>query len=266
MAVRKSRWATTPVPPRDESGEHYLYRRIELSLRATIADGTMRPGMRLPSETTLAQRFRTTRVTVSKALAMLERDGLVNRAVGRGTFVAATEQLTSVIDTRRTLSFEEQVGSTGHSVSYRLLGFEHVAPTPFAKRRMGLPAGAKIYRLDRLRIVNGQVVCLEERFIRPELAQHITIAMLARKSAMEILGDVLGYHIPVLEVVLYPAVADQRLAKLMQIQQGDPVSVREHTLRDRQKRVIECGINTFIADVRIAYTLGAATQAPDEGT
>jgi GntR family transcriptional regulator len=266
MAVRKPRRATTPVPSLDESGEHYLYRRIEASVRAMIAEGEMRPGMRLPSEATLAQRFGTTRVTVSKALAVLERDGLVNRAVGRGTFVAATEQLTSVIDTGRILSFEEQMGSAGLSVSYRLLGFEHVATPPFAQGRMGLPASAKIYRLDRLRLIKGRVVCLEERFIRPELAQHITVAMLARKSAMEVLGDLLGYHVPLLEVVLYPAVADRRLAQLMQIRQGSPVSVREHILRDRQKRVIECGINTFAADVRIAYTLGAATEARDEST
>jgi DNA-binding GntR family transcriptional regulator len=83
---------------------------------------------------------------------------------------------------------------------------------------------------------------------------------------MEILGDLLGYHVPLLEVVMYPAVADRRLAQLMQIRQGSPVSVREHILRDRQKRVIECGINTFTADARIAYTLGAATEARDEST
>ncbi len=266
MAVQKSRCGPAPIAPSDESGEPYLYRRIEASVRAMIADGTMQPGTRLPSEATLARRFGTTRVTVSKALAVLERDGLVTRAVGRGTFVAASEQLTSVIDTSRILSFEEQMGSAGRSVSYRLLGFEHVTAPAYARARMGLPAGARLYRLDRLRLIKGRVVCLEERFIRANLAQHITIAMLAHKGAMEILGDVLGYHVPVLAVVLYPAVADRRLAQLMQIRQGDPVTVREHILRDQQRRVIECGINTFTADVRIAYTLDAATGARDETT
>jgi DNA-binding GntR family transcriptional regulator len=228
-----------------------------------IADGAMRPGARLPSEAALAQRFETTRVTVSKALAALERDRLVKRAVGRGTFVAGAEQFTSVIDTTQALSFEDQMVSAGRSVSYRLLGFEHVAAPPLVQERMGLPAGSKIYRLDRLRLIKGRIVCLEERFICPELAQHISVAMLARKGAMDILGELLGYRVPVLEVVLYPAIADRRLAQLMQIEQGDPVTVREHLLRDRQKQVIECGTNTFTADVRIAYTLAARTKGSE---
>ena len=46
MAVRKLRGAGTPVPPPEESGEHYLYRRIEASVRTMIAEGEMRPGQR----------------------------------------------------------------------------------------------------------------------------------------------------------------------------------------------------------------------------
>ena len=239
------------------AGEHYLYRRIEASVRAMIAEGGMPPGARLPAESVLAGQFRTTRVTVAKALASLERDGLVNRLVGRGTFVAETRPVTSVIDTRLILSFEEQVGSTGRTVTFRLLGFRRVAAPLFARERLNLATGSPLYRLDRLRLVEGRVMCLEERYIPIRFGERITPAMLAHKGAMEIMTELLGYHLPVLEVTLYPAIAGRRLARLMELAPGSPVTVREHVLRDRARQPIVCGINTFTAEARISYVLGA---------
>ncbi len=243
------------------AGENYLYRRIETTVRAMIADGKMAPGARLPAESALAGQFATTRVTVAKALAALEREGLVHRLVGRGTFVADQRPVVSVIDTGLILSFEEQMGSSGRAVSFRLLGFTRIAAPPFARERLRLAAGTKLYRLDRLRLIEGRVICLEERYIPTGFAERITPTMLALKGAMEIMGELLGYRVPVLEVALYPAIADRRLAHLMALEPGSPLTVREHVLRDRGRRAVLCGVNIFTAEARISYTLGAASAA-----
>ncbi|HTU52585.1 MAG TPA: GntR family transcriptional regulator [Acetobacteraceae bacterium] len=240
--------------------EIYLYRRIEAAVRAMIAEGRVAPGARLPPESTLAGQFRTTRVTVAKALAALERDGLVHRLVGRGTFVAETRPVTSIIDSTLILSFEEQVGSAGRAVSFRLLGFRRIVAPDFALERLRLAPGTKLYRMDRLRLIEGRVICLEERYIPIKFAERITQAMLASKGVVEIMGDLLGYPVPVFEVTLYPAIAGSRLARLMELAPGSPVTVREHVLRDRAHQPIVCGINTFTAEARISYVLGAAAS------
>jgi GntR family transcriptional regulator len=258
--ARPSERPNEDAAPLAPAGEHYLYRRIEAAVRAMIAEERMPPGTRLPAESVLAGQFHTTRVTVAKALASLERDGLVHRLVGRGTFVAEARPVTSVIDTRLILSFEEQVGSTGRAVTFRLLGFSRVAAPPFARERLSLAPGVPLYRLDRLRLVEGRVICLEERYIPIRFGERITPAMLAHKGAMEIMGELLGYHVPVLEVTLYPAVADRRVARLMELEPGTPVTVREHVLRDRARRAVLCGINTFTAEARVSYVLGATAE------
>lgn len=237
-------------------GDIYLYRRIEAAVRAMIGEGRVAPGARLPPESTLAREFRTTRVTVAKALASLEREGLVHRLVGRGTFVAETRPVTSIIDQTLILSFEEQAGSAGRAVSFRLLGFRRITAPPFALERLRLAPGTKLYRMDRLRLIEGRVICLEERYIPTEFAERITPAMLAHKGAVEIIGDILFYPVPMFEVTLYPAVAGARLARLMEIAPGSPVTVREHVLSDRARQPIVCGINTFTAEARISYVLG----------
>lgn len=57
-------------------------------LRSYIADGGFAQGERLPAERRLTDELGVTRATLRKALDTLERDGLISRHVGRGTFVA----------------------------------------------------------------------------------------------------------------------------------------------------------------------------------
>jgi DNA-binding GntR family transcriptional regulator len=56
-------------------------------LRAQIESGELPAGRIVPSENTLSQQHGLARGTVVKALDALEREGLVERIQGRGTFV-----------------------------------------------------------------------------------------------------------------------------------------------------------------------------------
>lgn len=60
---------------------------IAAGLRRAIVDGIYADGERLPAERRLAADLAYSRGTVREALGMLERDGLVRRRVGSGTFV-----------------------------------------------------------------------------------------------------------------------------------------------------------------------------------
>ncbi len=57
-------------------------------LRSYIFDGGFTQGVRLPPERRLTDELGMTRATLRKALGALERDGLIWRHVGKGTFVA----------------------------------------------------------------------------------------------------------------------------------------------------------------------------------
>ena len=65
-----------------------LWRQLADILRSKIESGELLAGRVMPSENTLSQEHELARGTVVKALAALERDGLVVRVRGRGTFVS----------------------------------------------------------------------------------------------------------------------------------------------------------------------------------
>ncbi len=64
-----------------------LHGAIHRALVGEITGGVYRPGDRLPSEAALCERFGASRITVAKAIQALQRDGLVTRRAGSGTYV-----------------------------------------------------------------------------------------------------------------------------------------------------------------------------------
>ena len=68
-------------------GATTLHRAIYQELVREVTGGVYRPGDRMPSESALCERFGASRITVAKAIQALQRDGLVTRRAGSGTYV-----------------------------------------------------------------------------------------------------------------------------------------------------------------------------------
>jgi len=76
----------------NNAGRFPIAERIVRKLRKRIARGDYPPHAYLPAERLLAREYGTSRTTVSKALSMLAREGLVVQSRGRGTRVLAPSE------------------------------------------------------------------------------------------------------------------------------------------------------------------------------
>ncbi len=68
------------------------YRQISGGIREALTDGSLKPGDRLPPQRELADALGVTLGTVTRAYREIEKLGLVNGEIGRGTFVARREE------------------------------------------------------------------------------------------------------------------------------------------------------------------------------
>lgn len=100
------------ISTNDRATPSLVYRALLRSIR----DGLMVPGAKLPNERELALQLNASRTAVRAALAMMERQGLVHRRVGSGTFLtddahAVFERMdqTSVAEHENVPSFAEIV-------------------------------------------------------------------------------------------------------------------------------------------------------------
>jgi DNA-binding FadR family transcriptional regulator len=71
---------------------------IAVELRNRIKDGRWPDGKRIPPERDLAKEFDVARNTVRRACDLLQKDNLLARYVGRGTYVTANAQCGSLAD------------------------------------------------------------------------------------------------------------------------------------------------------------------------
>jgi GntR family transcriptional regulator len=78
-----------------------LSRKIAGDIRTAILSGELAPGVVLPSERELIAQYGTTKSTASKAIALLQAEGLVKTEFGRGTFVRNRPPLRRISSARR---------------------------------------------------------------------------------------------------------------------------------------------------------------------
>jgi GntR family transcriptional regulator of arabinose operon len=83
----KAPHGTTPAPVERAASDMPRHRAIYEQLLEEIQSGVYKPGDRLPSEAVLCERFAASRITVAKAFQSLQRDNLVTRRPGSGTYV-----------------------------------------------------------------------------------------------------------------------------------------------------------------------------------
>jgi DNA-binding LacI/PurR family transcriptional regulator len=78
-----------PESPTKKIKQPPLHRSIYETLRDAIRVGTYQDGDRLPSESALCEQFGASRITVAKAVHNLQREGLVVRRPGSGSYIQA---------------------------------------------------------------------------------------------------------------------------------------------------------------------------------
>jgi GntR family transcriptional regulator len=78
-------WLIGPISP---AAEGTLYQQIVDRLKREVSEGRLRPGTALPSFRQLAEDLLVSVITVKRAYEELEREGIIYRRQGLGTFVA----------------------------------------------------------------------------------------------------------------------------------------------------------------------------------
>src|ERR1700733_2402110 len=114
------------VAPRDAAlqsiaaldGDGPVWQQIRRVLARPILSGEWAPGTRIPPELTLTKRFRTSRMTVGKAIQSLAKEGFVERKRKTGTVVADRAQERPVFEIWDVADLVAQAGGTS---SYKLL-------------------------------------------------------------------------------------------------------------------------------------------------
>jgi GntR family phosphonate transport system transcriptional regulator len=219
-----------------------LWRQIAGEIEAAIADGTLAPGSRLPTEAELAGRYGVNRHTVRRAMEELARDGQVRVEQGRGSFVA--EDVLDYAVSART-RFSEWIRRHDREPSGRVVSLATMPAPRAIAEALGIPSGEAMVRLERLGMADGRPVSLGQhhfavaRFpgIESALAAHGTIS-----AALASLG-VADYFRRVTRVSARLPRPEE--AALLETSRSRPLLVTENINVDAEGRVVEFGLARY---------------------
>ena len=117
MSTEASKSEMAVITSNERASPSLVYRALLRGIR----EGQLVPGAKIPNERELATQLKTSRTAVRSALAMMERQGLVDRRIGSGTYL--TDNALSVFESmdQTDVRSHEEVPSFVEIVEGRLL-------------------------------------------------------------------------------------------------------------------------------------------------
>ncbi|WP_344376593.1 GntR family transcriptional regulator [Agromyces tropicus] len=243
MASEEMVWPDELFLDLDRNGPVPLYFQVSSRLEAAIRSGAIPPGSRLENEIAIGQRLGLSRPTIRRAIQELVDKGLLVRRRGIGTQVIQGQvtrqvELTSLYDDLRNSDKEPSTTVIKHAV---------IPATDLVANMLGLPAGADVLYLRRLRSTDDVPVAVLENYLPPEFAD-ISPENLEARGLYQILRS-RGVGIRIAQQKIGARRAQRDESRLLGIDKGGPVLTMERVAYDNTGRAVEFGHHCYRPDL-----------------
>ncbi|MBB5213931.1 GntR family transcriptional regulator [Parapusillimonas granuli] len=213
-----------------------LYAKVEAALASDISSGLLPPGGQLPPEDQLIQRFGVSRTTIRKAIENLVSGGWVEIRRGKGTFVAQrriTQELTELT------GFVEDMQALGRTPTARLLDKRLVPADAEVARRLAMPPGGMVMRIQRVRLADGVAVSFDETYLPREIGEKVAAHDLDAEPIFSLLEDKYESPLTEAEYRLEAVTAAPEVARALAVSPGSAIFLIERTSYTEGHRPID---------------------------
>ena len=197
-----------------------LYSQLKELLRTRILDGTYPPHSRMPSESELGKAFDVSRITVRQALGDLQKEGLIFKIHGKGTFVAKPKAFQNVSSLQ---GLAESMTQMGYEVLNRLLSFKQVPASALTAKRLQLEEDCLVTEIKRVRLINREPVSLEVTYLPQAVGEKLEKADLVTRDIFLILENDCGIPLGHADLAIDAVLADSSLTQALGVEEGSPI-------------------------------------------
>jgi GntR family transcriptional regulator len=190
----------------------------------------------IPPESELIAQYEVSRITVRKVLEMLVTEGLLVRERGRGSFVASPKLEHGMT---RIVSFTDDMIQRGFTPGTKII-FMGLVPAPRTiAEALAVPEGEELARIDRLRLADGEPLCVEESFLIHRHLPGILDHDLVNNSLREIKQKEYGIRWSRARQTIQAIPAPPEFARLLSIRTGAPLLVFERVTFSQDNVAVE---------------------------
>lgn len=234
----------------DNSNAKPLYMQIKEKIEHEINSGRLEPNHQIPSERELCEKYNVSRITVRQAIAEAEKDGLIYKIQGKGTFVKepvinqGLDKLTSFSKTLftkglkgrseiiniETIPVDFQLANilkcdmSGQIVNLKLLGLADDEPMVCYDSYFPYNIGMKIVEAAKQSIQRG------EAFSTSDLYKKVNV----------LLGTI--------DQTFEAANCNEEMAKIMKVEEGRAIMLVTSIIYSRDNKPLEFRTAKYRAD------------------
>jgi GntR family transcriptional regulator len=213
-----------------------------------VRSGAYQPGERLPSEADLAAQLGISRPTLREALLNLEREGVVVRRHGVGTFVAPGYGRRIEGGLERLESILELAGRRGLQVEFGSLEVGEESADPEVAERLRVAPGTPLTGVRRVILVDGAPVAYMEDVALPSVLAAADVDEGFDGSVLDLLRNKLDRPVNQAVAQIVALNARAALARKLGIKAGRAVLLIEELLFDEEGVPVEFSRNYFVPD------------------
>ncbi|WP_220740874.1 GntR family transcriptional regulator [Leuconostoc miyukkimchii] len=232
---------TKPVIPR--------YIQIHNQIKARIEAGEWESQKRLPAERELSEHFNVSRMTLRQAIQTLVDEGLLERKVGSGTYVAEKKVSERALGMT---SFTELMADTGRVAKTKTIRYKITSPSASEIMHLQLAEGEEVLVMERLRMGDEEPILLERTTLPLKLIRAFTRHDLT--ESLYVTLEKAGIKPGRAEQTISASLANERLSELLEIKRGDAIlSVRQVSF-DQKDQPFEY-VRSYYVGERFEFTL-----------
>jgi GntR family transcriptional regulator len=230
-----------------KSGPVPRYYQLKEFIRERIRSGEWEPGMLIPSERELCERYGISRMTARQAITELVTDGLLYREQGKGTFVARgrpkiPQRLMSLT------GFTQDIRAREQRPGARVLEAGMRAADQATADALRIKTGQPVYRMRRLRLADTEPLAIETTCVNFIGCERLLECDLEHDSLYRILTETFDMPPIAADQEIEADLAGEDEARLLGLEPGDPVLRTRRITTTRRGQPIEYALSLYRGD------------------
>lgn len=192
--------------------QDFRYLKLCDTLEELIENGTYGVGSKLPSERELCHEYGLSRTTVRQALLELSSKGYIKSVQGKGTYISKPpieQELLTIY------SFDDDMRRLGKNPQTEVLDFLSTEATEKMADMFGIPVGAGVYRVIRLRSADGEPMLLETNYLPVYRFEGLCEEAIKSQSLYSMLAKLFNLRLTSAEETFVPVTLRIMEAKLL---------------------------------------------------
>lgn len=198
-----------------------LFAQIKARLRQDILDKRLLPGQKLPSEAAMQASFGVSRITVRRAVAELQAEGLVETVNGKGSFITRPAEAPRL---GMLAGFHEHLRAQGRSTGGRLVSVRNGPLPARAARALKVHVGAPATISRSVRTADDVPVSFAVMYFAPLDGREQLAYRVHEEDVMRLFEQDLGYRLDSTHISATAVRAGCRLGSLLQVAPDSPLT------------------------------------------